>query len=257
MTSPRPRRLRPEERSVAVGGLALNVAVGGDPDGPALVLLHGLAARWQAFGPLLPALSGGWRMLAPDFRGHGGSSHAPGTYRVATLVADTRAVLEQLLGDAPAVLYGHSLGGWVALAIAVHEPARVRGVVVGDTKIEPRGIDPAMAVSYLADVPMALRSLAQAVRVMDPAVMEEFRAGSLAADFRPEILLHVRCPVLLLQADPAEGGLMTDADAELALALLADARHRRFPGVGHGLHVEAAAQVLAELEPFLATLPPR
>ena len=159
------------------------------------------------------------------------------------------------LGTGPVVVYGHSLGGWVGLTLAAREPERVRALVVGDTGIDPRGIDPDLAVSYLADVPMALRSLAQAVRVMDPAVMEEFRAGTLADDFRPEAVLpQVRCPVLLLQADPAEGGLMTDSDVALGRRLLPDVAHVKFMGVGHGLHVEAAGAVASALEPLFARL---
>ncbi len=218
------------------------------------MLLHGLAARWQAFGPLLPALSQDWRIVAPDFRGHGGSDHAPGTYRVPQLVDDVAAVLDDL-GTGPVVVYGHSLGGWVGLTLAAREPERVRALIIGDTGIDPRGIDPDLAVSYLADVPMALRSLAQAVRVMDPAVMQEFRAGTLADEFRPEdVLPRVHCPVLLLQADPAEGGLMTDSDAALGRRLLPDVAHVKFTGVGHGLHVEAADAVAAALEPLFARL---
>lgn len=233
------------------------MALGGDPDGPPLVLLHGLAARWQAFGPLLPALSPRWRVIAPDFRGHGASAHAPGTYAVPTLIDDVDLLLQELGCEERAVVYGHSLGGWTALGLAALRPTAVRAVVVGDTKIEPRAMPADMAVSYLANVPIALKSLAQALQLMDPAVMEAFRAGSLAAGFVPSsVLPSVRCPVLLLQADPAEGGLMSDTDVALALDLLPDAVSERFDGVGHGLHVEAAGRVLDALERFVDRLGP-
>lgn len=245
------RRLRPTEETLAVGGVTLNVAVGGTPDGHPLLLLHGLAARWQAFGPLLPGLTSTWRVIAPDFRGHGCSAHAPGTYRLPTFVADTREVIDHYLDGVPPVVYGHSLGGWVGLWIAAAAP--VRALVVGDTAIDPGNIAPDAAVNYLADLPLALKSLSTALQQMDPAVMESFRADLLTAGYEPRDLLpKVACPVLLLQADPDAGGLMTDADVDLATRCLPDVRHVRFDGLGHGLHVQDAHKVLDTLEPFLA-----
>ena len=204
------------------------------------MLLHGLAARWQAFGPLLPALSQDWRIVAPDFRGHGGSDHAPGTYRIAQLVDDVAAVLDAL-GTGPVVVYGHSLGGWVGLTLAARDPERVRALIVGDTRDRPARDRPGPGRQLPGRRPDGA-ALAGAGRAgHGPAVMEEFRAGTLADEFRPEsVLPQVRCPVLLLQADPAEGGLMTDSDVALGRRLLPDVAHVKFMGVGHGLHVEAA-----------------
>ncbi len=45
----------------------------------------------------------------------------------------------------------------------------------------------------------------------------------------------IRCPVLLLQGDPAVGGMMSDAEIERAKALLCQPDHIFFPNVGHGL----------------------
>jgi pimeloyl-ACP methyl ester carboxylesterase len=50
-----------------------------------------------------------------------------------------------------------------------------------------------------------------------------------------ELLPAIRCPVLLLQADPAAGGVMTDAEVERALPLLRQPRHVRLEQTGHFL----------------------
>lgn len=224
----------------------------GPSAGPPLLLLHGLAARWQVFGPLVPPLAAEWHLFALDFRGHGQSARAPGRYRIADFSDDAVRLLRQRVTE-PAVLYGHSLGGWVALQVAAELPDAVRAIVVGDSAIYPGDIDPDFAVSYLADLPIALRSLATSLNSLDPQVLADLRAGRVTDGYDPERLLpRVRCPALLLQASPALGGLMTDADVVRALALLPDGRHVRFDELGHGLHVQDAAAVLDVVRGFLA-----
>lgn len=233
--------------------MTLNYAEG-TSDAPPLVLLHGLAARWQVFAPLLARLDADWHVYAPDMRGHGGSAHTPGGYVMTEVIADATAFLREVVAT-PAVVYGHSVGGWVALALAAGNPDLVRAVVVGDSPVFLDSVDPDQAVSYLADLPLAMRSMAVSLKQLDPEVMERYRAGALAEGYDPEPLLpNVRCPALLLQADPTEGGLMGDRDVERALALLSDARHVRFDGIGHGLHVQDATAVHDAIVPFFDEL---
>lgn len=245
----RRRPNRPDEQTLDVGGVAVNVAVGGNPDAPTLLLLHGLAARWQAFATLLPRLRTDWRIVAPDFRGHGCSGHAPGTYRLPRLVADTEAVMDRFCPDPP-VIYGHSLGGWVALWLAATRD--VEAVVVGDTAIQPRPVAEDDAINYMAGVGIAMKSMATAMQQLDPAVMTDFRTDALTAGYDPQALLpQVACPVLLLQADPEEGGLMHDDDVTLATQLLPRSTHVRLDGLGHGLHVQDPGRVIDAITAFL------
>ncbi|HUG82921.1 MAG TPA: alpha/beta hydrolase [Euzebya sp.] len=250
-------RRRPDEQTVlAADGVALNVAVGGEARCPRLLLLHGLAARWQAFGPLIPPLWDSYQLIAPDFRGHGGSGHASGTYNLAQLVADTLIVADALAPDGTMAISGHSLGGWVGLQLAAAHPERVRGLIIGDTALDPAQVDPDFTVNYLAGMGIALRSLNTSQAQMDDEVMTAFREEAFVGDYDQKALLaQVRCPVLLLQADPAEDGLMTDDDVAVALEHLGDVRHHRLDGVGHGLHINNPFAVLDVVEPFLASLP--
>lgn len=245
--------MRPAERRIEVAGLGLNYGDGGAPDRPTLLLLHGLAARWQVFGPLLPHLVDDWHVIAPDLRGHGTSDRAVDGYRIPQFTADVRGLLAEVEPDGgPVFVYGHSLGGWIGLCLAAELPDAVRGLVVADTAIYPEHIDPDYAVSYLADLPIAMRSMAKSLKQLDGAVMDAFRSGELLDGYDPDdVLPRVRCPVLLLQADPACNGLMNDADVEHARDLLPGLRHVRFDGVGHALHVEDAPAVHRAVAPFL------
>ncbi len=118
------------EKGFDTPAVALNYAEG-PPSGPPLVLIHGGGDRWQDFLPLLPALLDRWHVYALDLRGHGRSGRVPGRYRPEHYAADLVAFLAQRIQE-PAVLFGHSLGGWVALLAAVERPDRVRAMVLGD-----------------------------------------------------------------------------------------------------------------------------
>lgn len=100
-------------------------------DGPPVVLLHGLLGAAQNFGAVQKALAGqGWRVIALDLRNHGASPHAASmTYpEMAADVAETLAAL----GAAPAAVIGHSMGGKVAMALALSRPELVARLLVAD-----------------------------------------------------------------------------------------------------------------------------
>lgn len=100
--------------------------------GAPLVLLHGLTAtrRYVLQGSRMLARSGDHRVIAYDARGHGESSAAPdpGAYEYADLVADLRALLDELTIERP-VLAGSSMGAATAMAFALTAPARVAALV--------------------------------------------------------------------------------------------------------------------------------
>jgi pimeloyl-ACP methyl ester carboxylesterase len=122
------------ESSFNTGTIKINYAEG-PHSGPPLVLLHGLPGRWQEFLPILPNLSLLWHTYALDFRGQGKSGRVPGRYLSKYYIADVEEFLHRQL-DEPAILFGLSAGGNVALAVAANCPERVRAVVVGDSPID-------------------------------------------------------------------------------------------------------------------------
>jgi pimeloyl-ACP methyl ester carboxylesterase len=105
--------------------------VQGPPNGAPVVLLHGVSSRWQPFRPILPALAEKHQVYALDLRGHGRSSHTPGAYRLADYTRDVRQFFVHHI-HAPAAIYGHSLGGLVAINLAAQAPQMVRALILGD-----------------------------------------------------------------------------------------------------------------------------
>lgn len=102
-----------------------------------LVLLHGGSARWQASLPIIPVLSENYHLYAPDLRGHGKSGRTPGHYTLSNYAVDVAAFLEGVVRE-PAVLYGHSLGGQVAIMVAALYPQLVKGLLIGDAPFDRR-----------------------------------------------------------------------------------------------------------------------
>lgn len=110
-------------------GLSLGYDDGGS--GPAIVLLHGLSMSRRTWDRFLPDLEGRFRVVRLDQRGHGESSHAPGTYVLDTYVSDTVAFLAEAVRGR-SILVGHSLGGVITHAVAQTRPDLVRAVLLED-----------------------------------------------------------------------------------------------------------------------------
>lgn len=106
----------------------------GDPESPAVLLLHGFTADLRSWAPIVPALSEDYRVIALDLRGHGKSSAPPdpAAYSIEAFAEDVRALLHHLEIELCA-LVGSSFGGMVALQFATTWPERVAALVASDT----------------------------------------------------------------------------------------------------------------------------
>jgi pimeloyl-ACP methyl ester carboxylesterase len=101
----------------------------GDPDAPLIVVIHGTMDRAAGMLRLSRKLDDRYRVVRYDRRGYGRSAPHDGPFDMAGQVHDLAA----LLHGRRAVLVGHSYGGNVALATAVHHPELVAGVAVYET----------------------------------------------------------------------------------------------------------------------------
>lgn len=286
-----------QQHMLETNQIAINYAeIDGPTDGPgpALVLLHGGSARWQSFSNILPDLAELFHIYAPDFRGHGYSSWVPDSYRLQDYADDTITFLQSRLTE-PAYLFGHSLGGMVALLVAAQYPAGVRAVAVGDAPLSAGAWQAVLdhsrdrlverrdqsggqksvpeLIEILKESPVEQPGQAEPVplqEVMGPdspvfawlainmvqndpdmlsAVLDRFEATAAGYDM-PTVLPAIQCPVLLMQADPAAGGLMTDSDVNQALSLLTHGSHVKLAGLSHALHGEQKEPVVEALKAF-------
>jgi 3-oxoadipate enol-lactonase len=93
--------------------------------GPAVVLIHGFCGSSAYWEHIIPVLSPSYRVIAPDLRGHGQSPTHSETSSMELLADDIAALLVHLHID-QAVVFGHSLGGYVTLALIERHPDLVR-----------------------------------------------------------------------------------------------------------------------------------
>jgi non-heme chloroperoxidase len=115
---------------VAFGnGVHLHYAQQGPLDGPATILLHGYSDSSFSFSRVMPLLPPERRVIAPDLRGHGHSARPANGYRIGDFAADVIRMMD-LLSIPQAVIVGHSMGSFVAQAIAEGVPERISSLVL-------------------------------------------------------------------------------------------------------------------------------
>ena len=126
-------RYRTQDVPVRGGRLRVGCWQHGEPERVA-VAVHGITSSHRAWTLVAERLTEqpGTLLLAPDLRGRGRSADLPGPYGMAQHVEDLAAVLRACAPDRPAVLAGHSMGGFVAVLFAAEHPELVGGLVLVD-----------------------------------------------------------------------------------------------------------------------------
>jgi esterase len=98
--------------------------------GAPLVALHGLLGSSSNLGNLARYLAGSYQILSPDLRNHGRSPHSQ-AMNYPLMIADVIKLLDSH-GIDQCALIGHSMGGKVAMGVAMVQPDRVQALVVVD-----------------------------------------------------------------------------------------------------------------------------
>ena len=111
-------------RAISANGTRFHIAEAGD--GPLVLLLHGFPQFWWTWRSQLVTLAdAGYRAVAADLRGYGGSDKPPRGYDLITAASDAAGLIRSL-GEANAVVIGHDWGGLVAWTMAAYHPKVVR-----------------------------------------------------------------------------------------------------------------------------------
>lgn len=143
-----------------VNGLDMYYEIHGSGGTP-LVLLHGgLFNIDLQFGEVLPPLAGSRQVIAADFQGHGRTGDIDRPLTTENLASDVEGLLEHL-GLTQVDLFGFSLGGAVAVQLAVTRPELVRKLIASSISYQRKGERPentaavgAMTVDMIAGTPM-------------------------------------------------------------------------------------------------------
>lgn len=271
-----------EELTSEFRGTRLQALVGGPPDAPPIVLLHGLGGSRSNWAFVAPELARTRRVLVVDLPGHGRSTALPAAPGLGPY-ADRVAKLLEDEGHAPADVVGHSLGGLVGIRLAARRPELVRSLVLtasagitSSTRQAERAlaligwIQPGRRVSphwravarsdalkrlvfghWFAADPTALSDEAVEALLVDVNLHSDTQSAfrALAGD-DPRAALHlVQCPALLLWG-ANDNQLPLDDAFDYARRLRAPLR--TIADCGHLLIVERPAACLDAVERFLA-----
>ena len=257
-----------------VRGLDLFLRDSGPEAGPPVVLLHGFPFDHTLWDPQAARLAPEFRVVAYDARAHGLSGGAGAPFAFEDFVDDLLGVLDALRIDR-AILVGLSMGGYVALRFAEREPARVRALVLSDTKSAADGDEARLAraagVRKVRDSGVAAfadgflpKALAKRTIEGRPGVVSKVRgmilgcsaagiAGTLVAmagrTDTTASLGRIRVPALVLVG--AEDALTPPADARALAAAIPGATLVEIPGAAHLPNLEEPEAVGAALLPFL------
>ncbi len=277
-----------EQREVSLNGGRIRYLVAGS--GRPLLLLHGVGESAGYWRQVLPGLADRYTVYAPDLPGYGvsdplESGAEPTPARLAAVMA---AFLDTVTGpDAgPAVVVGHSLGGSIALELALHHPERVGRLVLEDAAGLGRYANPALrALTVPGHGDLAVRvartGLGAAHRararvplmfarpqLAPPAWVAEQRRLAALPHHLPTTLAALRAQVgpfgqrrVLLEALPrlqvptlilwgAQDAVLPVSQARTAVARLRHGRLVIVPGCGHVPHLERPGHFLDAIHAF-------
>ena len=266
------------ERVTAISGRPMRWLDAGLAESPhVLVWLHAFPLSAEMWRPQLERPPDGWRVIAPDLAGFGGSADHVGQPGIDDFAQDLDELIDAA-GIRNFVLGGLSMGGYAAFAYLRHKPARVRGIVLADTKSgadTPAARDgrqkmldlvAARGVAGVADemVPKLLGGSTQRAnkdlvlrvrRLIEANTADGVSRAIQRLRDRPDsspMLPRLTVPALIVVGE--EDGITPVADARAMANAIADATLTIVSRAGHLTNLENADAFDAALKSWLATI---
>ena len=176
--------------------------------GVPLVLLHGYPLDHSIWEPLVDLLENDFDLILPDLRGFGESQAAGTDFPMSDYAADVAALLDRL-GIGKAVVAGHSMGGYVALAFMRAYPGRVLGLGLVSSQL-------------LADTPENKAGrYKQAEAVLAGGVKEVAESMSVKLTAGPDLQMWLKALILRQPPEGMAGALRAMAERPDSSSLLA------------------------------------
>jgi len=225
--------------------------------GPVLMLVHGFPLDHTMWNGQINPLGRHCRVIVPDLRGFGASDVTSGTTTMAQMADDLARLLDALAIDQPVVLCGLSMGGYVAMEFYRRHAARLKGLILCDTRATADTPEAAagrretarrvleegpgflaetmlpklLAETTFANHPRVAEVLRQTIRDGSPeGIAAAARGMAERADSR-DLLPRIGCSTLVVVgaadaiAPPAEMRAMAEAIPDARLVIVPDAGH--------------------------------
>ncbi len=248
-------------KRVRVGALDIEYEDVGEGQRP-FVMVHGFTGSRDDFADVLEPITTLGRVLAPDLRGHGGTTNPGVGYSLEQLAADLGGFLDAV-GIPSCDLLGHSLGGMIVLRFTLNEPKRVDSLVLMNTAARAHAKMPEWAFRVIRWgvrwIPMrwhwrAIRAfrrrmpapmqraqremgpdrywdrLRRKLEALDPVVFDTLLRAIVEQEPVTNRLHEIRCPTLVLVGEEDADFLkssreMAEAIPEATLVVIENAHH--------------------------------
>jgi 3-oxoadipate enol-lactonase len=255
------------------GKVRLHYETLGKEDAPPVLLIMGMSFSSKAWGPLPERLAERYRVIVFDNRGSGRSGSAGLVFRVKDMADDAVAVLDAA-GAASAFVFGISMGGMVAMELALRHPARVKAMALGatfagwlgsrkpsiltSTDVLVGGLLSRLGAHQMLGRALVSREMAKsnpralgafianAERVNPQVLLQQMTAVTLHASTAR--LAALRVPTLVLSGD--QDRLVPEKNSRRLADLIPGARFVLLPGAGHCFPLERFDDTLRELTRF-------
>ena len=269
----------PTEHFIQLPTVTLRYLQMGDAANPLLFLLHGVTDNADYWGWLGRELAQRYHIVALDQRGHGKSGAPEDGYRMSDYVADAAQVLRSVT-TVPAIVMGHSFGGWVANRLAAEHPELVSKLILEDPPFRAdapqnqtvgeqdqqrwdwfqwqRDCEPMSHLEKIAhchqihptwsdeDCELWATSKAQ----VRPRI---YQANGIEWDLKwAEAAAQVICPTLLIYGEGVLGSIVDDVQAGTVERLMSNCRAVKIANTGHGIHRENREAMLQAVLAFLS-----
>ena len=266
------------ENDIVVDGVKIHYTRTGDGSKPPLVLAHGFSDNGLCWLPVARDLEADFDVILPDARGHGLSARVqPG--ETIDMVADTAGLIRGLGLEQP-VLGGHSMGANTSAQVEARYPGLVGALVLEDPPW--RDWEPPKAPEPAKDGQVAPNPMRDRITSLEKLGVEELIAncrkdnpGWAEAELRPwaeskkqfdynflqrpgglpqgwqEVYQAIRCPTLLITADPTKGAIVTPETAQQVSTANKSILVAYVPGAGHNIRRENYAKYMQAVRAFL------
>ena len=257
-------------------------------EGPAVLLIHGMAGSSETWRAVMPELARTHRVLAPDLLGHGESAKPLGDYSLGAFASGLRDLMG-VLGIPRATVVGQSLGGGVAMQLAYQHPELVERLVLVSSGGLGRDVSwmlraltlpgaeflmPVIFPSFVRDAGDAIGRFVVDHGWRSPHVAEMWLAykslsgvenrhafirtlrsvidpGGQSVSANDRLYLTAAMPTLIVGGD--EDPIIPVSHALAAHEAMPGSRLEILEGVGHFPHVERPRRFVELLQDFLAT----
>jgi pimeloyl-ACP methyl ester carboxylesterase len=250
-----------------------------DGPGPVVVLLHSFPVDRTMWASTRATIGSMYRVIAPDLRGHGETAAPGGICLIDHMADDVIELLDHLGIREPVVVGGLSLGGYVALSVAVRHPGRLRGLMLMNTRagaetpemarmhedlarqVEAAGSAEPVVTTFFPKLfsPMTRVRRAQIIawvhermdRMSPEGLVGTLRGLACRPDFTGD-LGQITVPTLVLAG--ADDQLVPPEDSRRMAEALPHSQFLTIPDAGHMAQMENPAAVNEAILRFLGSL---